>query len=202
MNDSGYLQKVFAVLGDPSPVSRDPSMWKDLEEYLGFILPGDFKEIAEAYAPVRLNGHLYLLHPTTERWNLKEEIAADIEALGDLDWDEVEGDPRPSLGIERMEFGTRTGLTPIVSADSGQTVFLANSPHGCGWRILIEDGDGEFFEYAMGFSEWLYRYLAGEDVFGPNSSYFYPGPVALQDLPMSPSDHPMTRYGPPRDGTL
>ncbi|MFE3991468.1 hypothetical protein ACFXPW_07170 [Streptomyces goshikiensis] len=69
-----------------------------------------------------------------------------------------------------MEFGTARGLTPIASADSGQTVFLARRPEESRDLLFVEDGDGEFFEYSMSFSEWLYRYLIGEDMSGPNTS--------------------------------
>ncbi|TLQ48360.1 hypothetical protein FEF34_20950 [Streptomyces marianii] len=62
----------------------------------------------------------------------------------------------------------------------------------------MEDGEGEFFEYAMGFAEWLYRYLVGEDMAGPETSSFYPGPVILRDLPMMPDERPPTRRGPDR----
>lgn len=50
----------------------------------------------------------------------------------------------------------------------------------------------------MGFAEWIYRYLIGEEMAGPGSSAFYPGPVSLRDLPMAPEDRPAVRHGPAR----
>nr|WTB30861.1 hypothetical protein OG781_16405 [Streptomyces sp. NBC_00830] len=41
-------------------------------------------------------------------------------------------------------------------------------------------------------------YLIGEDMAGPNSSAFYPGPVELQHLPMSADERPEHWCGPDR----
>ncbi|MER7705390.1 hypothetical protein ABTX81_21175 [Kitasatospora sp. NPDC097605] len=38
----------------------------------------------------------------------------------------------------------------------------------------------------------------GEDMVGPNSSAFHPGPVLLEPLPVSPDDRPAPMYGPER----
>ncbi|GAA3482167.1 hypothetical protein GCM10018966_066990 [Streptomyces yanii] len=51
---------------------------------------------------------------------------------------------------------------------------------------------------ACGFGEWLYRYLIGEDMTGPNSAAFYPGPVQMRYLPMPVDEHPEPWYGPDR----
>ncbi|TGZ12773.1 hypothetical protein DV517_68570 [Streptomyces sp. S816] len=48
----------------------------------------------------------------------------------------------------------------------------------------------DFYEYRMSFAEWLYRYLAGEDMFGPGSAAFYPGPVVFESMPMAAGDEP------------
>ncbi|MGW7449179.1 hypothetical protein [Kitasatospora sp. NPDC054795] len=50
----------------------------------------------------------------------------------------------------------------------------------------------------MSFSEWLYRCPVGEDMVGPNSSAFHPGPARLEPLPISPDDRPTPIYGPDR----
>lgn len=78
----------------------------------------------------------------------------------------------------------------------GETVFLvadADAP----W-LLISDGDSWWWRYDMSFAEWLYRYLIGEDMGGPNSSAFYPGPVKLQRLPMTAGERPEPWHGPNR----
>ncbi|HET6353473.1 hypothetical protein [Streptomyces sp.] len=50
----------------------------------------------------------------------------------------------------------------------------------------------------MSFAEWLYRYLIGEDMAGPNSSAFYPGPVQLRRLPMTADERSEPWSGPDR----
>ncbi|MFI2739188.1 SMI1/KNR4 family protein [Streptomyces sp. NPDC018711] len=194
---SEFLDRVLAMLGDPPQEHADPAAWLRLEAELGFSLPEDYKVIVDAYAPVKLNHHLYLDHPATDRWNLAAGIRRTSEAWAQVPWDDdVDGDPRVVLGLDEMEFGTRRGLTPIASADSGQTVFLAHKDSRD--LLFVEDGDGEFFEYSMSFSEWLFRYLIGEDMCGPNSSYFYPGPVVLESRPLQPGDQVIRRQGPDR----
>ncbi|HEX6434101.1 MAG TPA: SMI1/KNR4 family protein [Gemmatimonadales bacterium] len=187
------------MLGEPPTRYRDPDAWRKLEDGLGADLPADYKEIVDAYAPLHLNRHLYLSHPATERWNLGDWIRSTAESWSEIDWDSVEpeGDPRASLGTQELLFGTADGLIPIATTDRGETLFFAPRGGGEGGVLFVES-EGEFFEYSMTFSEWLYRWLIGEDVAGPNSSAFYPGPVALQDLPMTPDERPDRRYGPDR----
>jgi hypothetical protein len=195
-----HLGRVLEMLGEPSWRYRGPEAWHKLENELGVSLPADFKEIVDAYAPVQINGHLYLNHPATERWNLAERIRRTSRSWSQIEWDEgePEGDPRVSLGTSDLLFGTPDGLIPICGTDRGEEIFYA--PRGALGQgsLFIEDGEGEFFEYSFSFAEWLYLWLTGEEVTGPGGSAFYPGPVVLQDLPMTPDEHPEKRYGPPR----
>ncbi|MFI2205979.1 SMI1/KNR4 family protein [Streptomyces sp. NPDC020192] len=195
-----HLRRVLEMLGEPTWRHRDPEAWLGLESELGVSLPADYKEIVDAYAPVQLNGHLSLHHPATERWNLGEWIRSTSEAWSEIEFEEgePEGDPRASLGVRELVFGTPDGLIPIAGTDRGETVFYA--PRGARGRasLFVENGEGEFFEYSMGFAEWMWRWLVGEEVTGPGGSAFYPGPVALRNLPMTPQERPETRYGPPR----
>ncbi|MFG3002241.1 SMI1/KNR4 family protein [Streptomyces sp. NPDC048340] len=199
MNDA-YLVRVMSLLGDVRNSHSGPEAWRQIEGELGFGLPGDFKALVDAYSPIKLNQHIYLQHPgATPRWNLGEYIRDTCQAWSAVSWDgDIDGDPRTVLELSEMEFGTARGLTPVASADSGQVVFLARHPRDLSPLVVVDDGDGEFFTYAMSFSEWLYRYLIGEDMSGPNSSYFHPGPVQLESLPMSPDDAVVQWRGPAR----
>lgn len=119
-----YLPRVMAVLGKETGRRLDPEVWERIEDDLGFALPDDYKALVDAYAPVKLNGHLILNHPETPRWNLREFIRDTCLAWSEIPWgDDVDGDPRVVLNLAEMEFGTLHGLTPIASADSGQTIF-------------------------------------------------------------------------------
>ncbi|MET9048124.1 SMI1/KNR4 family protein [Streptomyces sp. NPDC004362] len=117
-----YLERVLEMLGEPSWRYRDPEAWHRLENELGTSLPEDFKEIVDAYAPVQVNGHLYLSHPATDRWNLSEQIRRTSHAWSQIEWDEDEpdGDPRVSLGTSDLAFGTPDGLIPICGTDRGE----------------------------------------------------------------------------------
>lgn len=195
-----YLRRVLNMLGEPPRRYQDAAAWRAFENELGVSLPADFKELVDGYAPVLINGHLSLKHPATERWNLGEWTRSTSEAWSQIDWDwaEFEGDPRISLNVSELYFGTPDGLIPIASTDRGEVIFYApKGGQGTG-ALFVEDGEGEFFEYLMGFAEWLYRWLIGEEVTGPGGSAFYPGPVALRNLPMTVGERPQVRYGPPR----
>ncbi|MEE1783254.1 SMI1/KNR4 family protein [Streptomyces sp. SP17BM10] len=200
---SDYLAEVFAMLGPGEQRFTSPDAWAELEAEIGTDFPEDYKAVVDAYAPMQINGHLYLSHPATERWNLGKKIRETSRVWAGLDWDredwlEPEENIRVALDLQAVRFGTKDGLIPITSTDRGEYVFLAPLPDGTGRRICVVEHDGSWYEYRMSFSEWLYRYLAGEDMVGPNSSAFYPGPVRLEPLPMSPDDRPTPMYGPER----
>ncbi|MFD7687354.1 SMI1/KNR4 family protein [Streptomyces sp. NPDC059781] len=198
---TGYMARLLTVLGEPPMRYRDAVAWSRLERDLRVSLPAEFKELVDGYAPVEINGHLYLLHPATERWNLAEKIRSTSEAWSQIEWGdgEPEGDPRASLGATELRFGDADGLIPLASTNRGETLFCApKGGQGTG-SFFVENGEGEFFEYSMGFAEWLWRWLNGEEVTGPGGSAYSPGPVALRDLPMTPDERPRTRYGPSRD---
>ncbi|MFD8081265.1 HEAT repeat domain-containing protein [Kitasatospora sp. NPDC059722] len=120
-----------------------------------------------------------------------------------LDWDrehwlEPEKNIRAALCLQEVRLGTKDGLIPVTGTDRGEYVILAPLPDGTGQRICAVEHDGSWYEYRMGFAEWLYRYLAGEDMVGPNSSAFCPGSVLLELLPISPDSRPTPMYGPKR----
>ncbi|MCY0937341.1 SMI1/KNR4 family protein [Streptomyces sp. H34-S4] len=193
-----YLTATMTMLGPPENLYADPHAWTRLHEELGVDLPADYQAIIDAYAPIELNGHLYLHHPATERWNLTTWIRDTIRAWSEVPWDDLDPDEDPRLlfGLEHLEFGTSSGLWPIASTNRGETIFLHPGPDTP--TLLIEDGEGGWTRYCISFTEWLYRYLTGEDMAGPNSSTFYPGPVKLRRLPMATSQHPEPWHGPDR----
>ncbi|MGW0313314.1 SMI1/KNR4 family protein [Streptomyces flavidovirens] len=192
---SEYLDSVFRMLGAPKSAETDDSAWRDIEQRFGLVLPGDYKAFIDAYAPVVLNWHLHFDHPASERWNLGVWMQETVEAYEGLEWDDLSS---ASFADGGPSFGSG-GLIPAMGSDRGECVFLSPGDGEDEWRIVVYVGsDDDFYEYPMGFGEWLYRYLMGEEVAGPNSSAFYPGPVRLQSLPDSPEDRPMVFYGPDR----
>ncbi len=194
-----YLTAAMAMLGPAQNRYADPAAWDRLHAEIRIRLPSDYQVLVDAYAPIQLNGHLYLTHPATERWNLGQEIRDTVRAWSDVPWDDLDPDEDPRLlfGLEELRFGTRNGIWPIASTDRGDTVFFVAAGDPAPW-LLIEDGEGGWARYDMGFAEWLYRYLIGEDMAGPDSSAFYPGPVQLCRLPMTVDDRPEPWNGPDR----
>ncbi|MYR39987.1 SMI1/KNR4 family protein [Streptomyces sp. SID4944] len=194
-----HLFAAMAMLGSAQNRHADPAAWDRLHAELGVRLPADYQVLVDAYAPVHLNGHLYLHHPATEPWNLGQWIAETAQAWSDVEWDDMDPDENPRLlfGLEELHFGAPRGLLPLASTDRGETIFLVDVGTAAPW-LLVEDGECGWTRYDMGFAEWLHRYLLGEDMGGPNSSAFYPGPVQLRRLPMSVDDRPEAWSGPER----
>ncbi|MER7693991.1 SMI1/KNR4 family protein [Streptomyces sp. NPDC097610] len=193
-----YLAAVMAMLGPAQNRYADPSAWDRLHAEFDVRLPSDYQVLVDAYAPIELNGHLSLSHPATERWNLGQRIRDTVRAWSEVSWDDLDADEDPRLlfGLKELSFGTRDGLWPIASTDRGETIFLI-AASDTSW-LLVEDGEGGWSQHRMSFAEWLYRYLIGEDMAGPNSSAFYPGPVQLRRLPMTAAERPEPWSGPER----
>ncbi|MGZ9935400.1 SMI1/KNR4 family protein [Streptomyces sp. NC-S4] len=194
-----YLAAATAMLGPAQNRHADSASWDRLHTELGIRLPTDYQTLVDAYAPIQLNGHLYLHHPATERWNLGQYIRDTVRAWSEVSWDDLDPDEDPRLLFELAElnFGTRDGLWPIAGTDRGEVVFLAAADGTAPW-LLVADGDGGWARYEMSFAEWLYRYLIGEDMAGPNTSAFYPGPVQLRRLPLTAGERPEPWGGPDR----
>ncbi|WP_406834936.1 SMI1/KNR4 family protein [Streptomyces sp. AHU1] len=123
-----YLAGTMAILGPAQNRYAEPSAWDRLHADLGIRLPPDYRVIVDGYVPIRLNGHLSLPHPATERWNLGQWIRDTIQAWSQVPWDELDldedEDPRQLFGLEELSFGTRNGLWPIASTDRGEMAFL------------------------------------------------------------------------------
>ncbi|MFG2949842.1 SMI1/KNR4 family protein [Streptomyces adustus] len=194
-----YLAAAMAMLGPAQNRYADPAAWHRLHAELGIRLPADYQALVDAYAPIQLNGHLYLCHPAIERWNLGQDIRDTVRAWSGVPWDDLDPDEDPRLlfGLTELSFGTSNGLWPIAGTDRGETLFLI-AAHGMASWLLVEDGEGGWARYDMSFAEWLYRYLIGEDMAGPNTSAFYPGPVQLWGLPMTADERPEPWSGPDR----
>ncbi|MFG2594968.1 SMI1/KNR4 family protein [Streptomyces sp. NPDC048462] len=194
-----HLTAAMAMLGPAPNRYADPAAWDQLHAELGIRLPADYQALVDGYAPVQLNGHLYICHPATERWNLGQKIRNTVRAWSEVPWDDLDPDEDPRLlfELEELSFGTRNGLWPIASTDRGETIFLMAADDAAP-GLLVEDGEGGWARYDMTFTEWLYRYLIGEDMAGPNTSAFYPGPVQLRRLPMAANERAEPWHGPDR----
>lgn len=181
-----YLPAVLNMLGSPPNHHADPSAWDRLHAEFGIRLPDDYRTLVDAYAPVQVNGHLYLLHPATARWNLIDWMQRTVRAWSEIAWDDdlaPDEDPRLLFDLPELSFGTRDGLWPITSTDRGETLFLTASAGVVATSgIVVDDGDGGWARYDMPFAEWLHRYLLGADMAGPDSSALRPGPVRFSRL--------------------
>ncbi|MFD8020471.1 hypothetical protein ACFV6G_08610 [Streptomyces lavendulae] len=200
-----YLQAVFAMLGPAENRYNDPAAWLHLEQQIDRRLPADYKAIVDAYAPVQLNGNLYLSsHPACAWRNLGQEIRSEAEGWSEWrSWEsddlEPDADPRVICNRSQINFGSSDGLIPLASTDRGAAVFLAPEVHGYSDGIVVQGSEGDWVGHAMGFAEWLYRYLIGEEMAGWASGALHPGPVLLEYLPTGPDERTREAYGPARD---
>lgn len=199
-----YLRAVFDMLGPGENRYDDPAAWLRLEQDLGRGLPTDYKAIVDAYAPVQLNGHLYLAsHPASAWRSLGEAIRSDCESWDEWRaWEsedlEPAADPRLICNRPQIAFGTADGLIPLAGTDQGAALFLAPEVHGYPDGMVVQGSEGDWAGHPMSFAEWLYRYLMGEEMAGWGSAAFYPGPVRLEYLPAGPDERTREVYGPER----
>ncbi|MFJ9590735.1 hypothetical protein [Streptomyces acidicola] len=87
-----YLAAAMAMLGPAQNRYADPAAWDRLHAELGIQLPSDYRVLVDAFAPIQINGHLYLSHPATERWNLGRGIRSQIKAWSEVPWDDLDLD--------------------------------------------------------------------------------------------------------------
>jgi hypothetical protein len=190
-----HMGAVFAMMGEPRRAHDDSAAaWERLEASLDVVVPDDYRKVVEAYAPVQVNWHLYFLHPAEDLGMWMERT---IESFRETTWDEDVMCP----GFEETgpRFGGGKGMVPLATTDRGEYVFAARHANADSWRILTCDGDEQdFYEYRMGFAEWLYGYLIGGDMVGPDSSAFYPGPIRLERSPRTRGERPVVWHGPER----
>ncbi|MEU6935078.1 hypothetical protein [Streptomyces sp. NPDC046374] len=200
-----YLHAVFAMLGPAENRYNDPAAWLRLEQEIDRELPADYKAIVDAYAPVQLNGHLYLSsHPACTWRNLGEEIRSDAETWSEWRaWEsddlEPDADPRVICNRPQITFGSSDGLIPLASTDQGAAIFVASQVHGYPDGIVVQGSEGDWSGHPMNFAEWLHRYLTGEEMAGWGSAVLHPGPVLLEYLPTGPDERSREVYGPERD---
>jgi hypothetical protein len=190
-----FEDAVIGILGPARSGSLREVDWGLLKRRLGVSLPCDYKRIIVRYAPVQVNVHMFLHHPSTERWNLGQWMEGTVAAFSSRDLTGAQCPGFPGGPV----FGGAGGLTPLLSTDRGEYLFGAVKHPSEEWRFLACNGDEQdFYEYRVSFAEWLYRYLSGESMFGPGSAVFYPGPVEFEGMPMTATEPFDTWYGPDR----
>ncbi|MCX5386972.1 SMI1/KNR4 family protein [Streptomyces sp. NBC_00083] len=176
---SNYLTRVCRLLGwdgDPRPC---PDRWGEIEAEYSLSLPAEYKELIEKFAPAEIDNRLYLYHPGFDSWNLSRWMKETVDVFNECQWEEVTA---PSLDAARFSFGSG-GLIPLASTSGGEYLFLLARPNDEPLLIVHVGDDDDFYEYDMGFAEWLYRYLSDEEVTGPNSSAGRAAPVQVRRLP-------------------
>ncbi|MFJ4283943.1 SMI1/KNR4 family protein [Streptomyces massasporeus] len=186
-----HRERLAALLGPP-PHEGNPQAWTSLERELGAAFPDDYKEFIDGYGPVRVNFHLHFDHPAHPVWNLGRWVADTVQIYSTVDWDLS----CPDFASEDPRFGGPDQLIPLFGSDRGECFFFKPGDEP---RIYVYVGaDDDIYRYDVGFNEWLYRYLQGEDMAGPNSSAFYPGPVRFDALPHASEGRPEFWFGGPR----
>jgi hypothetical protein len=190
-----HLGAVFAMMGEPHATHDDSiSAWERMEARLGVVVPDDYRKIVDTYAPVQVNWHLYLGHPADALGAWMEQT---IHAFRGTTWDEDV--VCPGFEATGPVFGGENGMVPLADTDRGEYVFAARESSAGTWRILACDGDEQdFYEYRMGFAEWLHGYFTGGDMVGPESAVFYPGALRLERPVQTAGEHPLVWHGPDR----
>ncbi|WP_406300997.1 hypothetical protein OG948_60320 (plasmid) [Embleya sp. NBC_00888] len=165
-----FEAEVRRLLGLGVAGPEDPA-WGRLEAPLGTAFPDDYKRFVDSVPPCLVNGKLYILRPGVRRWGLDAWVVETTEAFRNAEWADL---PEPI-------FAGPTGLIPCLSSDEGHVVFVRRDSS----EVVVHVGDGDCPGYAMGFSEWMYRFLTCEDMLGEDTAYDYSHGVAA-GLPGTP----------------
>ncbi|MFE6748319.1 SMI1/KNR4 family protein [Kitasatospora purpeofusca] len=190
-----YLAELQGIIGPPCGPGVSPGVWSQLERELGIVLPEDIKTIVERYSPMRLGRAINLANPETATYNFGSHIRSTVAAYRECSFSLANFPDFPGV----IGFGGPDGLIPVSGTAHGEEVFLYRDPVAQRWQIVIFVGDDlEFYRYDMGFAEWLYRYLMGEDMAGPNSGQDFPNPLPVTDLLVPEGSVPVERFGPLR----
>ncbi|MFE7588085.1 hypothetical protein ACFU6K_01705 [Kitasatospora sp. NPDC057512] len=190
-----FIDRIFRLIGPGGRNSVSAEAWCAVSHAAGVELPDDYKQIVETYAPVCLSSHLTIRHPDTEFFNLAAWLSSSLADLAVLDWIANDG---PEYHGEVPTFGGPYGLIPVASTDRRETVFLRQRAAETGdWVVvsLAADG-GVFHEFEQSFSEWLFRYLSGEEMVGRNSAIRHRDRLLVENLPKFPGDIVTSRRGP------
>ncbi|MFE7531699.1 hypothetical protein ACFU7Y_39250 [Kitasatospora sp. NPDC057542] len=193
-----FIDRIFGLIGVGERRSASAEGWRAVGQAAGVELPDDFKRIVEAYAPVCLSSHLTIRHPDTEFFNLADWLSSSLADLAVLDWIANEG---PKYHGEVPTFGGPYGLIPVASTDRRETVFLRQCAETGDWVVVSPSADeGVFHEFEQSFSEWLFRYLSGEEMVGRNSAIRHRDRLLVENLPKFPGDVMTSRRGPAAEG--
>ncbi|MFF7590505.1 SMI1/KNR4 family protein [Kitasatospora purpeofusca] len=150
------LDELRALLGEPAHRQSTPDDWTEVERYVGFALPSDFKAFLNAYGTGVISGELVVFHPRgtsplLERMRKTDEAFAQrrARALSSGDSEHVPYPFHPGSG----------GLISWGSDYSGdEHFFLPCDPDPNRWKIVTmahEEGcrtfDGPFSSFALSF---------------------------------------------------
>ncbi|SOB81384.1 SMI1 / KNR4 family (SUKH-1) [Streptomyces sp. 1331.2] len=148
------LEQLRAHLGEPESWGwARPVIWDASERYLGFRLPTDFKAFLDLYGPGSVDGYLTIDRPmeTTpaelERcWGPPPERPAWYGEIAEGWWEVDESD-------------VQSGVLLLWGSDEhgSRYFFRAVDNDPAEWRIIISSDEGEWFETAGTFTEFLVR---------------------------------------------
>ncbi|MFJ4672644.1 SMI1/KNR4 family protein [Kitasatospora purpeofusca] len=190
-----YLVELRGIIGQPSGPGVSGGGWERLEGELGVELPEDIKVLCEWYSPIRLGWAIRLANPDTAVYNFGAHVRDTVVAYHACSFSRENFPDFP----DALGFGGPDGLIPVSGTAHGEEIFLYCDPVMQRWQIVVFVGDDlEFYRYDMGFAEWLYRYLMGEDMAGPNSGQDFPNPLPVTDLLVPEGSVPVERFGPLR----
>ncbi|MGW7027091.1 SMI1/KNR4 family protein [Streptomyces xanthophaeus] len=148
------VQKILALVGWSS-LSLEVS-WKELEEELETTLPGDYKELCEAFGRGVFCGHVVIASSSG---------GDDLALLDDLFYLQDEMETNPHLPEAFAPYGLfragSDGLIPWGRTLNEESFFwLAGQPDPSAWPVVVRTDDGIWSTFHMSTSEFLFKTLS------------------------------------------
>ncbi|MFI5793429.1 SMI1/KNR4 family protein [Streptomyces sp. NPDC051677] len=133
--------------------------WADVAQEFGTELPGDYRELIDAYGGGRFDGYLWVLEPrcANRHYDLLRHVAEREEAFEML-WED--GEPKPE---QLQSSGSR--VIPWATTGNGEYLYwLARlGSHPDEWTVMVNEARGDWWEhFNFGCAEILVQLLTGE----------------------------------------
>lgn len=165
-----HLVEFEALVSKPKTAPA-PIDWGGLESCLGIEFPPDYREWANRYPSLEIDGFLWIRHPAEFHAPMGVQgILQELDGISNRQWEsdswrllhtqsgeKVADPPIPTF------YPDRHGWVPWGSTDNGDTLLWSIDRNTADWRICVVDMKGIYWqEFDCGFLEFLVGMLRND----------------------------------------
>lgn len=164
------LVEFEALVGKPTSVPATID-WGELENRLGIEFPQDYREWANRYPSLEIDGFLWVRHPAEFYIPMGVQgILQELDGISNQHWERDSWRLLHTQSGERVAnppvptfYPDRHGWVPWGSTDNGDTLLWKMDSETADWKICVVDMSCVYWqEFDCGFLEFLVRMLRNE----------------------------------------